>query len=175
MDAKIRRLDPNLPEDLRLFLRLREAFSKERRQPLDDLSSRQAVTAILYHQQGYALCEHRLWDKRPVLWVEELYVEPAVRQGGIFAALMDWLKEYALYTGATALMGMVANAGEGTHFLQHYGARPVGMILEIAKLPEMHYQRAEPVPVATQPIAAKKPRKRPPAKPRQAETEEQAA
>jgi hypothetical protein len=104
-------------------------------------------TAILQSDGGYALFHPGDWQGQPVLWIDELYLQPQARKQGHLQELVEWIRTYCEYNGIPAVMGMAYSLEEGLPLKKHTGVFPVAQILRIA-VADLSYRLTPQQPVS---------------------------
>lgn len=144
------------------FLETRPRSAPLTDQELQTMPHPQCV-AVLHTAGGYALFHLGEWEHQPVLWMDELFLQPAARKQGLLKEFVDWVRGYCEYNGISTVMGMAFSFEEGLPLKTHTTAKPVAQILQVP-VSELYYRPSEqqvnaaPVPIV-EPVQ-RRPRKR---------------
>ncbi len=108
----------------------RERWRNDYRAWLDRLSRRMYVAEVDGEVCGFITAEQwsppPVFDDKPGVYINELYVEPSRRRSGIGTQLVNAVKEWAIEVGAHQLRaGIVASNEAAASFWREIGGQPV--------------------------------------------------
>ena len=119
------------------FEQFRQLFLTERPRPG---SPTHAVLYNLMHEgqvvvalsgYGYALVHTGVWQERPVLFLDEIFIHPQARKQGHLKELVEWVQGYCIFNGIVTVLATTFGAEEARPLQAHLGASSVSMLMHI--------------------------------------------
>jgi len=86
------------------------------------------VVAVL-SSSGYLLCHQGLWQGKPVLFLDEVFLHPQARKQGHLKELIEWLQGYCLFNGLTTCLLNTFGVEEARPMQAHLGATSISMLM----------------------------------------------
>ena len=161
----------NMPDLYGTFEQFRHLFLTERPRPG---SPTHAVLYNLMHEgqvvvalsgYGYALVHTGVWQERPVLFLDEIFIHPQARKQGRLKELVEWIQGYCIFNGIATVLATTFGVEEARPLQAHLGASSVSMLMQItipydAPLYRSTYRPPVMAPPQGVPVQAPAPRKR---------------
>lgn len=152
------------------LFQLRELFLVERprtgspsHEELAKLIQAGEVVAVL-SSSGYLLCHQGLWQGKPVLFLDEVFLHPQARKQGHLKELIEWLQGYCLFNGLTTCLLNTFSVEEARPMQAHLGATSISILMSFPIPTDRPlYQSTYHPPILSQPPEKKKRKSKTPA------------